>query len=189
MPTQPRTVSQVTQRARLSDMSAGWRGLTATQIASWNAFANSFTVTNSLGSTITLTGHQCYVKVNTVNLLNGVAAVSTPPALPAFVANTITALTSTAGTPTLAVAGATPAGSTVYMYFVSPQQSAGRNYNGQFYWIVTGTTFTAGSFNLLTAYEAKFGAPIAGKKIFLKVVQSQAGMQDNGTLYSCIVGA
>jgi len=189
IPTQPRTASQVNQRARLSDVSAGWRGLTDIQRLSWNAFGASFTVVNSLGQTINLTGHQCFVKVNTVNLLNGDTIVLTPPALPTFVANTTTGLTAAAGTPAIALAGVTPAAGTKFMVFSSGQLSAGVTFNGTYRYLTTFTAFTAGVFSLLTVYNAKWGTLVAGKKIFVKVVQSQAGMQDNGTLFTAIVAA
>lgn len=187
IPTNPNTPAQSRARAALADLAAGWRGLTSTQMTSWNNFGQSFTVVNSLGTTIHLTGLQCYVKVNTVNLLNGVAAVSTPPALPAFVACTVTAVTAVSATPLIELAGATPAGGTVYMIYSSPQCSAGVSYQGNYRWIQTSTTFSSGLLSLQTAWALKFGALIAGKKIFIKVVQSQAGMQDNGTIYTCIV--
>jgi len=168
-------------------MSAGWRGLTAAQQASWNAFGNSFTVTNSLGQSIHLTGHQCYVKVNTVNLLNGDTVVSTPPALPAFVAITVTSLTAVAATPAVKLAGTSPASGTKFMCYASPQRSAGVSFEGTFAYMQTFTTATAGFFDITTAYTAKFGTLVVGKKIFVKVVQSQAGMQDSGTLFSAVV--
>jgi hypothetical protein len=176
----------VSARSRLTSTSAGWRGLTAGQIASWNAFAQSFTVVNSLGTAIHLSGLQAYVKVNTVNLLNGVAVVTTPPALPVFIACTVTGVTAVSATPLIQLAGTTPAGGTVYMIFSSPQVSPGVTFNGNYRYIQTSTTFTTGFLSLQTAWAAKFGALIAGKKIFIKVVQSQAGMQDNGTIYTCI---
>jgi hypothetical protein len=189
MPTQPRTASQVAARARLTTLSAGWRGLTDAQRAAWNAFANSFSVTNTLGQTIFLTGHQCYVKVNTVNTLNGDATVAAPPALPSFLAATTTGLTAAAGTPAIDVAGSSPAGGTKFMFYASPQLSAGVTFNGDYRWLKTMTTATSSKFSLLTEYVAKFGALIAGKRVFVRVVQSQAGMQDNGTLYTAIVAA
>ena len=79
MPTQPRSASQVNARARLTTCAAAWRGLTAGQMASWQAFALSFTVVNSLGSAINLTGTQCFCKVNCVNLLLARAIVLVPP--------------------------------------------------------------------------------------------------------------
>lgn len=189
MPTQPRTAAQMNQRARLTTHAAGWRGLTDAQRASWNSFAASFTVTNSLGQAISLTGHQCFVKVNTVNSINGDATVTSPPSLPSFIAATVTALTSTAGTPLVSVAGSSPASGTKFMFFASPQLSAGVSYNGDYRWLKTMTTATSSAFALTTEYVAKFGTLIAGKKIFVKVIQSQAGMQDSGTFFSATIGA
>jgi hypothetical protein len=187
MPTQPRTASQVNQRARLTAASAGWRGLTQAQIAAWNAFAQSFTVVNSLGTAIHLTGAQCYIKVNTVNALNGDANVVLPPALPAFLANTCTGITAVAATPLISIQGTAPAAGTKFMVFASPQLSPGVSFNGNYRYMQTSQTFTAGAMSIQTAYAAKYGALIVGKKIFVKVVQSQAGMQDNGTLFATIV--
>ena len=188
-PTQPRTAAQVNARMRLTTQSAAWRGLTDVQRAGWNAFANTFTVVNSLGQTINLTGAQCFVKVNCVNLLNGAATVLVPPLLPAFVAATSTGIVMTAGTPLFSITGANPAAGTVHMAFCSPQMSPGVSYNGQYRWIATFSVYSAGVYNLLAAYTAKFGALIATKRVFCKIVQTQAGMQDNGTLYNALVGA
>jgi hypothetical protein len=146
-------------------------------------------VNNSLGQAINLTGAQCFIKVNSVNLLLGASTVNVPPALPSFIAVTVTGLTATAGTQLLEAAGTTPASGTSFMFFCSPQVSAGVSFQGNFRYIANFTTATAGEFVLTTPYTTKFGALIAGKKIFVKVVQQQAGMQDNGTLFSTIVGA
>lgn len=186
-PVQPRTAAQVNQRARLTTNSAAWRSLTGAQQAAWIAFGNSFTVTNSLGVPINLTGAQAYNKVNCVNMLNGDATVSTPPALPSFVAASVTGLTAVAATPAIKLAGTSPAAGTKFMVYVSAQVSAGVNFMNDWRYIETFTAATGGFFDITTAYTAKFGALIVGKKIFAKVVQSQDGMQDNGTLFSAIV--
>jgi len=187
IPTNPNTPAQSAARARLSTLSAAWRGLTAAQQAAWNAFGQSFTVVNSLGTAIKLTGIQCYVKVNTTNQLVGDATVSTPPALPTFVGVSVTGVTAVSATPLIELQGANPASGTKNMVFASPQLSAGVSFNGQYRYLQLADTFTSGNASLQTAYVAKFGALIAGKKIFVKVVQDQAGMQDNGTIFTCIV--
>lgn len=187
IPTQPRTPAQIQARASLGDQSAAWRGLTDAQRAAWNAFGASFTVTNSLGTTINLTGAQCFVKVNTVNVKNGVATVQLPPALPSFLANTCTGVTAVAATPLITIQGVAPAAGTLFMVFASPQLSAGVTFNGKYAYLQTSQTFTAGAMSIQTAYAARYGALIVGKKIFVKVVQSQAGMQDNGTVFTAIV--
>jgi hypothetical protein len=189
LPTQPRTSAQVNARARLTSASAAWRGLTDAQRAAWNGFAQSFSVVNSLGQTINLTGAQCYVKVNTVLALTGSAAVTAPPALPTFGPTLATALTATAGTQALSVASTLTTGSSTYMVYASPQMSAGVSYCGQFRYLANFTQATATKLDILSAYTAKFGALLAGKKIFVKVVQNMSGMQDNGTLFAAVVGA
>ena len=100
-PVQPRTPAQVAARARLTTCAASWRGLTAANMAAWQAFAASFTTVNRIGTTINLTGTQAYVKVDCVNLLLGRAIVAIPPALPSFVACSATGLTSVAATPAI----------------------------------------------------------------------------------------
>lgn len=187
IPVQPRTPAQVAARSRLSTMAASWRGLTSAELTSWNSFGQSFTVVNSIGATVHLTGLQCYIKVNTVNLLNGGSAVSTPPALPSFVACTVTSIDATAATPIIEASGVAPASGTLFMFYASPQLSPGVSFNGVYRYLQTGQTFTSGKLSLQTAYAAKFGTLVSGKKIFVKVVQAQNGMQDNGTLFSTIV--
>jgi hypothetical protein len=186
-PTQPRTPAQVARRATLTALSAAWRGLTSAQQASWSAFGQSFTTVNRIGTAIHLTGLQCYVKVNAVNTLVGDATVSTPPALPTFVACSVTGVTAVSATPLISVQGANPASGTKNMIFASPQLSAGVTFNGNYRYLTLADTFTSGAASIQTAYAAKFGALISGKKIFVKCVQDQAGMQDNGTIFSCIV--
>jgi len=187
MPTQPRTPSQVNQRARVTSQSSAWRGLTDAERAAWVAFGQSFSIVNTLGTAIHLTGSQCFVKVNTVNLINGDATVNIPPLQPAFVAATVTGLTAVSATPLISLQGADPAAGTKFMIFASPQVSAGVSFQGNFRFIQTSSIFTAGAMSLQTAYAAKFGALIVGKKVFVKIVQSQDGMQDNGTLFCVIV--
>src|SRR5271168_3638325 len=187
IPTNPNTPSQSAARARLTALSAGWRGLTSAQQAAWIAFGQSFTVNNSLGTAIHLTGLQCYVKVGTVLSLTGGTVVATPPALPTFVACLVTGVTAVAATPLIQIQGANPAAGTIFMVFASPQVSAGVSFMGNYRYLQLADTFTSGNASLQTAYAAKYGALITGKKIFVKVVQSQAGMQDNGTIFSCIV--
>ena len=187
IPTNPRTVSQIRARSALTTASAAWRALTGAQQASWISFGQSFTVVNSLGTTINLTGLQCFVKVQTVLALVGDAATVLPPPLPSFVTPSVTGVTAVAATPLIAVQGAAPASGTKNMIFASPQLSAGVTFNGKDGYLQLADTFSSGAASLQTAYAAKYGSLVAGKKIFVKVVQDQAGMQDNGTVFTCIV--
>jgi hypothetical protein len=186
MPTQPRTAAQINARSRLGTLAAGWRGLTAAQRASWIAFGQSFTGMNSLGTAIHYTGTQCYVKVNSINMLLGRAIVLVPPALPAFVACTATGLTVNGTAPAMTVTGVTCTAGTTHMAFMSAQVSAGVTFMGNYRFIAGFSTYTTGSYNILAAYTGKFGTLVTGKQVFIKIVQEQLGMQDNGTVFSAI---
>ena len=173
-PTNPDTIAQSAARSRFTSMSAAWRGLTQAQMVAWAAFAQSFTINNSLGTAIHLTGAQCYIKVNTTNLLNGDAVVNTPPALPSFQPITVTGLTANGTTQALSIAGTTPATGTKFQIFAAPASSPGVNFQGNYRYLETSSTFTTGSMSILTPYTTKFGAIITGKKYFVKVVQVMA---------------
>ena len=189
IPTQPRTAYQLTARARLTAISAAWRGLSDASRLSWAAFASSFTVVNSLGLAINLTGSQCYVKVNAARIAAGGSSSDTPPALPSFDACAITGFTCAAGTPALSVAGTAPASGTDYMFYFSPQVSPGVSYNSNYRLCATIANGETMPYDALSDYTTRLGTLVAAKKIFLKVVQTQDGMQDSGTLFTATVGA
>jgi hypothetical protein len=113
--------------------------------------------------------------------------VSAPPALPSFIPATVTGITVTAGTQLIEVNGTSPASGTKFMIYASPQRSAGVSYEGTFKYMATFTTATSGAFVFTTAYTTQFGTLALTKKVFVKVVQSQSGMQDNGTLFSAVI--
>ena len=189
MPTQPNSAAQSAAKNRFTIASAAWRGLTDVQRAAWNAFADSFTVTNSLGAQIHLTGAQCFVKVNCINSLVGDAAVLVPPALPAFVANVATGINTLTAAPVFKLTAVAPAGNTKILLYASPQLSAGVTYNGKWSFIGLLPAPAAGVSDIEALYSAKFGVPILGKRIFVLAIQSQAGMQDHGVHYTGVVAA
>jgi len=186
MPVQPRTASQQQAKARFADMSIAWRSLTDAQRAAWNAFSQSFTVLNSLGTAIHLTGHQSFVKVNSTNLVNGVAMATTPPALPTFVASVASAIEVTYGTQLLAITCGTIPANTVYMVYAAAPQSVGRSFCGNWRYLKSFTVATTGKLTVTTEFTAKFGAIIAAKRYFVQVVQCMAGMQDSGAVYQAV---
>lgn len=189
MPTQPNSAAQSAAKSRFTIASAAWRGLTDVQRAAWNAFSDSFTVTNSLGAQIHLTGAQCFVKVNCVNSLVGDAAALVPPALPAFVANVVLGIGSLTAAPLFKLSASAAAGNTKIMLYASPQLSAGVSYNGKWAYIGLLPLPAAGVSDIEALYAAKYGVPILGKRIFVLAIQSQAGMQDNGIHYTGVVAA
>jgi hypothetical protein len=73
------------QRAQLSRLSQGWRALTEEQRTAWTKAAEEGTYKGVCGNIINLTGHQLFVRVNSLRESNGDAtAASTPPGMADF---------------------------------------------------------------------------------------------------------
>jgi len=175
IPVNPSTPQQLVQRARLSTNAAAWRALTDAQRAGWETLGLQLIRTDSLGQTYNLNGFLAYCSVNNNNLDAGNAAVSDAPAIvtpPALLTATIT-LTAAA----LSIAyTATPLGAGVRLFsFVSPQQSAGRAFNGDYRLIAVSAAAAASPANIYAAYVARLGLPVVGSRIFFMLQTYSTG--------------
>lgn len=171
MPIQPRTDAQIFVRALLASLSAAWRALTDLQRAAWVSYANTAARTDSLGQTVFQTGAQSYVGVNLSNNFAGQAVTNIPPAgdppppidAPTFVADLSSGLVLTFAVD--------PTSTNPYMVSASPPLSPGVTFNGDFRFLqVSPGPLTAHALNITTAYNAKFGVPPLGSKIFVRIV-------------------
>lgn len=82
VPINPNSIAQTRARSSLGTFSGSWSSvLTSGQRAAWAAFAETQTVLNRLGESITLTGQQAYVRSNTLLLLAEEAPVVAPPSI------------------------------------------------------------------------------------------------------------
>jgi hypothetical protein len=176
-PVQPRTVAQLNQRARMTTNAAAWRGITDAQRAGWNSLGLSITRTDSLGSSYTMNGFMAFCSVNNNKLDAGDAALTDAPTIvtPADLLTATVTLTSVA----FSVAyTATPLAAGVRLFiWVSPQRSAGRNFNGDYRLLTVTAAAAASPANILAAYTAKFGVPVTGKRIFISLETYQAGFK------------
>lgn len=169
IPVNPSTVAQLNQRARMTTNAAAWRGITSSQRAGWLSLGQMITRTDSLGQVYTLNGFGAYCSVNNNKLDAGDAAVADAPALatPADLATVTVTLTaaafSVAYTPTPLAAGVR------LFIFCSPQRSAGRTFEGDYRLIAVTAAAAASPANILAAYTAKFGVPVVGNRIFLRL--------------------
>lgn len=66
-------------KARLANVSAAWRDLTAAQKLAWNNWAVENPITDALGQRQALTGHAAYVGINTRLHLAGDTLLTVPP--------------------------------------------------------------------------------------------------------------
>ena len=175
VPVQPRTTFQLNQRARLTTNAAAWRALTDAQRAGWAALGLMILRSDSLGSSYDLNGFLAYCSVNNNNLDAGNAAVSDAPAIvtPADLISATITLTAVA----FSVAyTATPlaAGNRLFIR-CSPQQSAGRKFNGDYRLIAVTAAAAASPANILAAYTARLGVPVVGNRIFISLQTYAAG--------------
>jgi hypothetical protein len=176
-PVQPRTVSQLNQRARMTTNAAAWRGLTDAQRAGWLDLGLSISRTDSLGQSYTLNGFAAYCSVNNNKLDAGDAAISDATAIvtPADLLTATVTLTAAA----FSVAyTATPLAAGVRLFiWVSPQRSAGRKFEGDYRLLTITAAAAASPANILAAYTAKFGVPVLGNRVFLSLETYQGGFK------------
>ena len=176
-PVQPRTPAQLNQRARMTTNAAAYRALTDAQRAGWLSLGESITRTDSLGQSYTLNAFMAYCSVNNNKLDAGDAAVADAPAIvtpPDLLTVTVT-LTNAA----FSIAyTATPLATGVRLFiFASPQRSAGISFEADYRLISVTAAAAASPANVLAAYTAKFGVPVTGNKIFLKLETYKGGFK------------
>jgi hypothetical protein len=186
-PVQPRTTFQLNQRARMSTNAAAWRALTDAQRGGWLSLGLMISRTDSLGQTYTMNGFMAYCSVNNNKLDAGDAAVSDAPAIvtPADLLTATITLTSAA----LSIAyTATPLAAGVRLFiWVSPQQSAGRKFNGDYRLLSVTAAAAASPSNSLAAYTARFGVPVTGTRIFFSLETYQGGFKGSPLNVSQVV--
>jgi hypothetical protein len=169
-PTQPvGTGRRAVQRNNFGTASAAYAGMTYSEQAAWQAYADSHPITDSLGQSIKLTGHQMFVAINS-QLLNCGSAVETTPPVDSTVfavgAVTISAVGGTSMSITLEGNGS--ADDFALLAFSKPQ-SAGVSFNKTFWQQLVQAGDVSTAVNVYAAYTAQFGVAPAGTRIFYKV--------------------
>jgi hypothetical protein len=168
-PTNSPTPRRTAQRGAMAGASSAFADLTATQQASWAAFADGHPVTDKLGQSIKLTGHQWYVSTGATLFQFGGDYPTDPPLTAA-----VFSASGATGTFTL-VAGihidlsATGGADDILGVSLSTPLSSGRTFCNKFrqYVLQSGDSAT---FTLTTAtYSAAFGTPVVGQKVFVKL--------------------
>jgi hypothetical protein len=186
-PVNPATTFQGVVRARLASNASAWRALTDIQRAGWEALGPQISRTDSLGQAYTLNGFMAYCLVNNNKLAAGDATVSAAPALVTPVNIVTLTITLTAALFSLAYTVTPLAANTRMFAFASPQRSAGRSFESDYRLIGVTAAAAASPFNIFTAYQARFGTPVVGSRIFLSIVAYNGGFQEAPFLASQVV--
>jgi hypothetical protein len=124
---------------------------------------------DSLGQSNALTGFQAYCSVNIENLAAGNSVVSDAPTFQTPSSITTLTITLTAASFSLAYTP-TPLGSGERMFtFVSMQRSAGRSFEGDLRLLAVSAAAAASPADVFSAYQSRFGTPIVGRRVFVRV--------------------
>lgn len=183
-PVNAQTPYQMEIRNRFTILAQAWRGLTQAARDAWNGAVADYAKTDIFGDLHNPTGSALYQRLNNNLSIIGVAAIGVPPLPSAVGAVTAVsvAIAAGAGTMSLVMGAAVPAGTSVKV-LATPPLSAGKDFVKSEYRIIDVLAAAAGTpVNLKAAYEAKFGSVgIAGQKVFVKLVAVNAVTGQEGT--------
>ena len=189
-PRNPRTSAQQVIRQNLATQAAAYDQLTDVQQEAWIAAAAQIQSKPHLGQKGPLTGLQLFTKVNCALLAIGQAAVTAPPAKTLLSPLPIDGLdiTNTGGNLTIRLhtTGAPPDGT--MLRACAPQNSGCRR--GVSYRLLgTLGSPVANYVNITSAYTGRFGAPVAGKRVFVSVNANVDGYEGIPLVFSARVPA
>jgi hypothetical protein len=190
IPANPRTEDQLNIRQLLGTSAHNWKTITENQRLAWNEAAKLIQSRPRLGQSGPLTGLQLYVRVNFNLSIVSEPTVATPPAVPQFDGNVITGLelTNPGGVVAINLA-ATGTSAAFNLVWGAPPQSAGCFAVNNFRYLGELPAVESGKANLTALYTAKFGAPAAGQKVFIRSKQMLDGYEDLPHQWSGIVPA
>jgi hypothetical protein len=194
IPKNNKTIRQLLIRASVSALSQNWQLLAANAKASWNTWAQTNPVTNTLGSKTLLTGHQAYIACNLRLRIVGNTIATLAPAVSAPMPLLSLAVTAAAGISSCSIAfTASPLAAGIGAWFTAVLlDSPGINYiaNRLKFLLNIGAAETS-PVDAASKLQALFGTLVVGQKI---VVEGYTFDVDSGLLSQplraeCIVAA
>lgn len=194
VPANPQTEYQIAVRNALTSASVAWKNLTDAQRAAWAAWAQENPVRNRVGEAIRLQGNAAFVELNARMVLLGNATTTAPP-------------TVSAPSPLLTVTGSYDIGAGDFQlaYTTTPLAANMKlwvsgcllisdsimNVNSRLRHFFTSAAAAASPASIQTAFEARFGTPVAGNKVVLRAAvvsnvdgQMSSYLEDSGVVVS-----
>ena len=190
VPSNPRSVQQVTARDNLKLASKMWDTITEVQRAAWRAAAALTQTRSRLGMSGAMTGNQLFVKINAALAEIGEDLVDSPPPIPADLASYVDALsiTNTAGTIVIRFhTTETPPDGT--MVWAAAPQRPGVERTPQMVCLGTLGSPVANYSVITVPFTARFGVPAVGQKVFAAVKTNIDGYEGTLTAFSAFVPA
>lgn len=190
-PVNPQTASQSAVRALLASLTQGFKALTQNQIAAWNTAVANFQSTDIFGDLKTPSGINLYTKLNMNLALAGQSQLSDPPLPSAVVGVELDSPVSDSAPATLTIQSALAAVPTGHTLIIeaTPQLSPAKNFvKSEFRVIGTRSAATTFPITATTDYTDKFGAPVAGQKVFVRVktINNATGLASQYSVASTI---
>jgi hypothetical protein len=169
-PVQPvGTGRRATARSNFGSASSAWASLTFSQQAAWQAYADSHPITDSLGSSIKLTGHQMFVSIYS-QLLNCETSPSTTPPVSASVYSPAPAIVTVSPGGLVIVTTPGNGGSADFLlYAFSQPKSSGVTFNKTFWQAGVGAGDLTGPQDYSGEYVGQFGLPPVGSRVFYRL--------------------
>jgi len=173
-----RTPKQSVARARFGAASALWQTMSAALQNAWTAFAAAYPVVDSLGQSVTLTGQQYFVGIQ-----SQLQAVGQPTNTAVPTNTTLNAIDTPVlyadDSGTLIASVNTVTEGDFNKVSCSPVLSNGVSFNKQFSLFAVLDSDDI-QLDISVAYAAQYGAPVSGKKIFASFVDvNSSGMNGN----------
>jgi hypothetical protein len=190
VPSNPRTEAQMGVRRALGSATARWRTLTEEQRNAWRAAAKARRTVPRLGQSGPLTGAQLFTKINCSLATLGLAQVTAPPSFPQFPDNPVGGLviTNAAGVITLKLGCPNTPGNNTTVRAAAPCSQGLASCEG--YRVLGVLPAPAqGSCDITNLYQARYGSPAVGTKVFVRVNQNVDGWEDQPVETSAIVPA
>lgn len=183
IPSNPRTSAQQSVRGFFGTLSSLWRTLTQDERDNWNELANELSFQNKIGDAIKISGLALYQKFNGNLNTIGVATLAAPVA-----PQGVTAIGAVSVAPAVdeIIVGASLVSEEVVgtelAIFATPSISPGiNNYNNRFRLIGTTTaTLIGGGINVYDDYIAKFGAPVLGSRVAVRLLPINSNTGESG---------
>jgi hypothetical protein len=187
-PANPRTASQTNVRNILAAQAARYDSLTPDQQAAWITAASAYQCRARLGQSGPLTGLQLFTKINCTLALLGQAPVDVPPKNPVFPALALTSLVITNAAGVIAITLTCPGdpGDATILRAAKPQRSGVRRCD-DLRIIGLCPAPAEGSADITALYTAKFGAPVAGQRLFVAASVMVDGFESVPTKFSALV--
>jgi hypothetical protein len=188
VPMDPQSAAQVRIRSAFGRVVVRWRGLSEEQRAAWTPATENVYSRSRLGQRGRLSGYLLFIKINSTLAYQGKPLVDAPPKRVIFDENPVGSLvaTNTNGAIELKLSVATALATPVLVLATGPR-SAGVTFAKHFAIIGVLPAAEAGYSNITDLYAARYGAPQAGMRIFIRTRQVLNGWEDTPKQTTAIV--